>query len=190
MIAFKKQYFFIIESTKDINLRNIKKYNKFVIIYRNNKSPEQIEVLKRFRNHCRLKLIKFFVANDKSLAIDLKADGLYTSAFNNSLRLLSLQKDSFTIIGSAHNLKEIYFKNKQRCNTIFFSKLYPVDYDKNAKTLGLIKFNNFLQLSKNIIPLGGIKIKNLNSLKNIRCHGFALFSEVKKKPANIINRLF
>ena len=122
MIAFKKQYFFIIESTKDINLRNIKKYNKFVIIYRNNKSPEQIEVLKRFRNHCRLKLIKFFVANDKSLAIDLKADGLYTSAFNNSLRLLSLQKDSFTIIGSAHNLKEINLKNKQRCNTIFFFK--------------------------------------------------------------------
>ena len=73
---------------------------------------------------------------------------------------------------------------------LVFSKLYPVDYDKNAKFLGLIKFNNFLQLSKNIIPLGGIKIKNLNSIKNIRCHGFALFSEVKKKPANIINRLF
>ena len=37
MLLFKKKYFFIIESIKDINLRNIKKRNKFAIIYRNSK---------------------------------------------------------------------------------------------------------------------------------------------------------
>ena len=31
---------------------------------------------------------------------------------------------------------------------------------------------------------------NLNNLRNIPCKGFAILSEVKKKPANIINRLF
>ena len=41
-----------------------------------------------------------------------------------------------------------------------------------------------------LIPLGGIKPKNLNNLKNVSCKGFAILSEVKKKPANIINRLF
>ena len=40
MFAFKKKYFLIIESIKDLNLRNIKKYNKFLIIYRNTKTKE------------------------------------------------------------------------------------------------------------------------------------------------------
>ena len=34
MFAFKKKYYLIIESIKDIDLRKIKKRGKFVIIYR------------------------------------------------------------------------------------------------------------------------------------------------------------
>ena len=45
MFAFKKKYFLIIESIKDINLRNIKKYKKFLIIYRNKGINENIEHL-------------------------------------------------------------------------------------------------------------------------------------------------
>ena len=33
-------------------------------------------------------------------------------------------------------------------------------------------------------------IKNLNSLNSIKCLGFALMSEVKKKPAKIIKPAF
>ena len=47
-----------------------------------------------------------------------------------------------------------------------------------------------LKNNKNLIPLGGINQNNLNSLKTINSKGFALMSEIKKKPANIINRLF
>ena len=32
--------------------------------------------------------------------------------------------------------------------------------------------------------------KKLNQLKNVLCPGFALLSEVKKKPTKIISRLF
>ena len=32
--------------------------------------------------------------------------------------------------------------------------------------------------------------KCLNNLKNLNCDSFAILSELKKKPANIINRLF
>ena len=63
MFAFKKKYFLIIESIKDINLRNIKKYNKFSIIYRNQDNKENIYDLIKFRKNCRLKQIKFYVAN-------------------------------------------------------------------------------------------------------------------------------
>ena len=138
-----------------------------------------------------MKLIKFFVANDLKLAIKLKADGIYLSSKNNDFKPLNIKKIDFDIIGSAHNLKEINLKNKQNCKYILLSKLFTVDYDKNSPILGLIKFNKYTQHSKSkLIPLGGIKLSNLNKLKLINSEGFAVLSEIKKKPVKLINRLF
>ena len=191
MFAFKKKYFLIIESIKDINLRNIKKYGKFVIIYRNQSNKEDIEDLKRFRKKCRLKLIKFFVANDLKLCVELNSDGIYLSSYNRSFKNLNLLNSKFKIIGSAHNSNEIIRKIRQRCNYIFLSKLFVVDYDLQSSFLNLIKFNLISnKFHQKLIPLGGIKSKNLNKLKCVNSDGAALLSEVKKKPANIINRLF
>ena len=80
-------------------------------------------------------------------------------------------------------------KTNQGCKYIIFSKLFLVNYDKNAKTLGVIKFNNLLKENNNLVPLGGININNLNKLKIINSKGFAIMSEIKKKPT-IIRRLF
>jgi hypothetical protein len=56
--------------------------------------------------------------------------------------------------------------------------------------MNIIKFNlikkNYLI---NLIPLGGINSSNLLKLNLINADGFALLSEVKKKPA-ITSRLF
>lgn len=190
MFAFKKKYFLIIESIKDLNLRNIKKYNKFLIIYRNTKTKENFNDLLKFRKQCKLKFADFYVANDRKLAVALNASGIYLSSTNTSLRTLSLKRKNFNIIGSAHNAKEIVIKIKQGCDLILVSKLFVVDYDKKSPFLGLIKFNKFINsISKKLIPLGGIKANNLNYLKNINCTGFAIMSEVKKKPT-ITSRLF
>ena len=43
MFSLKDKYYLIIESTKDINLKNIKKRNKFVIVYRNLKNIEEVK---------------------------------------------------------------------------------------------------------------------------------------------------
>jgi thiamine-phosphate pyrophosphorylase len=190
MFIKKKNYFLLIESIKDINLKNIKIRNKFSIIYRNYKKIDNIEDLSLFRRQCKLKAIKFFVANNHALAVSLNSDGIYLSSFNKSLSSLNFKKSNFEIIGSAHNLKEIVFKKKQGCTFVLLSKLFLVDYDKEASHLGIIKFNNLSKISKKIIPLGGIKRESLNNLKNVFCEGLAILSEVKKKPANIINRLF
>ncbi len=73
---------------------------------------------------------------------------------------------------------------------ILFSKLFLVDYNKKSPFLGVVKFNQFINtISKKLIPLGGIKMSNLNYLKIVNCEGFAIMSEIKKKPA-ITNRLF
>ena len=191
MFAFKKKYFLFIESTKDINIRNIKKYNKFIIIYRNKGNKENINDLLKFRKECRLKLIDFYVANSVKLNILLNSDGIYLSSYIKSFKPLNLRNSKFNIIGSAHNFKELWYKVKQGCHCIILSKLFMVDYDKKSPFFDVVKFNEFSNKFKvKLVPLGGIKNKNLNKLKNVNCESFALLSEVKKKPANIINRLF
>jgi len=190
MFIIKNKYYLIIESTKDLNLKNIKKFKKFSVIYRNSNISEKKKDLLKFRKNCKSKQVYFYVANNLKLANSLKADGIYLSSYNRSFKALILQRKKFNIIGSAHSYKEIYTKIKQGCNEIIFSKLFQVNYSKKADFLGVIKFNNFLKANRNLIPLGGINSKNLNNLNQINCSGFALMSEIKKKPANIINRLF
>ena len=190
MFILKKKYYLIIGSIKDINLDHIKKLGKFSIIYRNLSGSEEKRELLRFRKKCKLKSIGFYIANDLKLATYTNSDGVYLSSFNKSYKALNLKKLNFHIIGSAHSKKEIYMKIKQGCEIILLSKLFVVNYDKKAPYLGVIRFNYFLNFYKNIIPLGGINYKNLNSLNMINCRGFALLSEVKKKPTKIFSRLF
>ena len=190
MLALKNKYFLIIESTKDINLKNIKKHNKFNIILRCKVSKDKIDELIQFRKQCKSKKIKFYIANNLKLCVLLKSDGIYLSSYNHSFKQLNLRKSNFDIIGSAHNFQEIYFKIKQGCTYILMSKLFMVDYDKKSPFIGAVKYNQYLlNIYKKLIPLGGINYNNLTKLKNLNCEGFALKSEVKKKPA-IIDRLF
>ena len=190
MFTHKKKYYLIIESIKDINLDNIKKSIKFSIIYRNLNTSECKKELLKFRKICKLKSIGFYVANNLNLATYLNSDGVYLSSYNKSFKALSLKRINYHLIGSAHSQKEIYTKIKQGCEIIIFSKLFSVSYNKKAPFLGVIKFNNFLKNYRNLIPLGGIHLNNLNSLNSINCEGFALMSEIKKKPTKIISRLF
>jgi thiamine monophosphate synthase len=191
MFAFKKKYFLIIESIKDINLRNIKRYNKFIIIYRNREIKEDINELIKFRKECRLKLIGFYVANNIKLSTLLHSDGIYLSSYNKSFKALNFKNSKFKIIGSAHNTSEISDKIKQGCKYVFLSKLFSVDYAKKSPYLDVIKFNEYSnKFRKKLVPLGGIKTKNLNKLKYVNCEAFAILSEIKKKPAKIISRLF
>ena len=62
MFVLKSKYFLIIERIKDINLSNIKKINKFVIIYRSNKIKDDLAELIKFRRECFRKKIKFYIA--------------------------------------------------------------------------------------------------------------------------------
>ena len=191
MYVFKNKYFLIIENTKDINLRNIKLANKFIIIYRNTGKKQNIDALFKFRRNCKLKKIDFIVSNDYKLMVLLDADGLYISAFNKDLRLSRFRRSKYKIIGSIHNIKDLNLKISQGCTCFLYSRLFKVDY-KNKKTfLGITKFNLFkLNRKENIVPLGGIRVSNLNKLNLVKTNAMALLSEIKKKPAKIFSRLF
>ena len=191
MFIVKNKYFLIIESIKDIDLRNIKLINRYIIIYRNTHKIENIDKLVKFRRYCKTKKIDFYVSNDEKLTSALKADGLYISAYNKNLRLAKLKKSNYKIIGSAHNIKELKIKILQGCSSIIFSRLFKVDHPFKRGFLGVIRFNLFkLSRKEDLIPLGGINLSNLTKLKMVQSNSFALLSEIKKKPAKLFNRLF
>jgi len=191
MFIFKNKYFFIIESIRDINLKNIKNSNKFCVIYRSKALIEKKEQLIQFRKNCKTKNIDFYVSNNIKLARILKADGIYISAYNNNFRFGLLKNLNFKIIGSAHNIKEINLKKLQGCTSIIFSRLFKTSYKHKKGYLGVIKFNLLKRSrSENLIPLGGIRISNLNKLNTVKCNSVALSSEVIKKPIVFSRRCF
>jgi len=191
MLVFKNKYFFIIESTRDIDLKNIKNSNKFCIIYRSKNIAENIEKLMQFRKICKTKNIDFYVSNNVKLTNILKADGIYISAYNKNLKIAHLKNFNFSVIGSAHNIKELNLKKLQGCSSIIFSRLFATSYKYKKGFLGVVKFN-LLRLSRkeNLIPLGGIRLSNLNKLSTIKCDSIALSSEIIKKPNALSRRFF
>ena len=186
MFVIKSNYYLYIENTKSIDFNYIKKNKKISIIYRNNSIQESWEKLYRFRNQCRAKGFKLYIANDIKLVKDSKADGLYISSYNKKIYL----NKNIKLIGSAHSFSEINQKVKQGCKTIFLSRLFKTNYENKKGYLGLVKFNLLInQYNITIVPLGGIRDTNLNKLKLVNSNGLALLSEIKKKPV-ISNRLF
>ena len=187
MFIQKKSYYLYIENTKILDLSLIKKRNKFIIIYRNIGRAEDLHQIVNFRKKCNQKGIKLYISNNSSLAIKSGANGLYLSAHNKKI----YHGKMLEIIGSAHSTKEINQKLRQGCKKIIISRLFKTDYKNKSSYLGVVKFNlkNNSNLIFHKIPLGGIRLKNLNKLKTVRSEYFAILSEVKKKPA-IIRRLF
>ena len=171
---FKKYYFI-----KKFNTTELKNLNSnTTIIYRNYaKKPDIIE-FQRIKTFCKKRNIKVFLANSFQNAIRLGFDGAYIPSFNKSLKHLNYSlKKNFIVLGSAHNIKEIRLKEKQKVSLIFISSIFK----KNKNYLGLYRFINLEKLTKtNIIALGGINKKNIKKLSLTNCVGFAGISFFKK----------
>jgi len=152
------------------------------IIYRNYNNPKRERELIMVKRICKKRKFKLFVANDIKLALKVKADGVYIPAFHSLNNLQNIEKKNLTIIGSAHNQKEIKEKISQKCKAIFLSPIFYID--KSNKYLGINKFN-LLSNSNNInfLALGGISTNNINQLKLLNIKGFGGIRLFKKKPA-------
>lgn len=151
---------------------NLKKnYN---VIFRNYKNKMNLKSILEFKKKCKIKKLKFYLADNIKLAIQAKLDGVYIPSYNKSLNLNNFKNlaKNFVILGSAHNIKELKIKEKQGVNFIFLSPLFLTKDYKN--TLDIIKFNLLSKISKKpIIALGGIRKKNLNKIKLINAIGFS-----------------
>ena len=162
------KYYFINKFDPD----HIKKLDKNIsIIYRNYNSNIDINLLIKIRDFCKKNRRKFYLANNTKLALKLNLDGVYLPSFNKSLKHLNYQiKKEFLIMGSAHNIKEIRVKEKQRTSYIFVSSIFK----KEKNYLGFYKFKILTNMTKKkIIALGGINLTNLKRLKILNISGFA-----------------
>ena len=69
---------------------------------------------------------------------------------------------NFAVVGSAHNLKEIKIKERQKVQSIFISSIFK----KNKNYLGLNKFKILVKYTKKkVVALGGISKKNIKQIK-------------------------
>ena len=171
----KLNFYFI----NDFDQNHIKKLPKNIaIIYRNYDENYDEKKILKIKKFCQANRRKFFLANDINLVIKLNLDGAYIPSFNKNLSVAKLKLKKFTLLGSAHNIKEINQKIMQKIDYLFISPIFKTKM-KN-KYLGLIKFNILSNLfNNNIVALGGINKKNINIIKNKKNYSFASISYIK-----------
>ena len=142
------------------------------VIYRNyNSDVNNEELIITIKKYCKKRKIKFFLSNNIRLAIKLDLDGAYIPSFNKSTQHLAFSvKKKFSLIGSAHNNKEIKIKEIQNVNKIFLSSVFK----KNKNYLGINRFrliSNFTK--KKVVALGGISKTNIKKLRLFESSEFA-----------------
>ncbi len=144
------------------------------VIFRNYQKKLDLRTIIKFKKLCKKNKLKLYLANNIKLALQANLDGVYIPSFNKSLNLNNFKNNrkNFTILGSAHNIPELKFKERQGVNYIFLSPLFLTkNYKRN---LGVIKFNLISKETKKpVIALGGVRINNLNKIKLIKANGFS-----------------
>jgi len=164
-----RKYYFI----KNFETNIIDKLDsQTTVIYRNyNSNLINQELIIKIKKYCKKRKIKFFLSNNIRLAIKLDLDGAYIPSFNKSTQHLAFSvKKKFSLIGSAHNNKEIKIKEIQNVNRIFLSSVFK----KNKNYLGINRFkliSNFTK--KKVVALGGISKTNIKKLRLFNSSEFA-----------------
>ena len=172
MHILKSNLYTFIENFNENKILNLTK--NCSVIFRNYKKKTDLRTIIKINKICKRNRLKLYLANDIKLALQANLNGVYIPSFNKSLNLNNFRnnKKNFTILGSAHNILELKFKEKQGVDFVFLSPLFLTkNYQNN---LGIIKFNLISNMSnKSIIALGGIRKNNLNKLKLVNAVGFS-----------------
>lgn len=166
-----QNYFCFIDDFRENLINNLSK--NVSIIYRNYNKYLDINTIIKIKKTCKKKRIKFYLSNNIKLALKLNLDGAYIPSFNKNYHHNSYNyRKKFTLLGSAHNLKEIRIKEEQNVKIIFIA---PIFFNKKNKIfLGIYKFMNLKKLTKNkTVCLGGINKDNIKILSKLNIKGIA-----------------
>ena len=171
----KLNFYFIDDFNKD-HIKSLPK--NIAIIYRNYKQKHNEQDILFMKKFCVSIRKKFYLANNIHLVEKLRLDGAYIPSFNNDLSIIKLKTKNFTLLGSAHNIKQINQKIRQKVDYLFISPIFKVAKKKDF--LGIIRFNILSQkFNQNIVALGGINKDNFKMISNIKAYSFASISYIK-----------
>ena len=123
----KLNYYFIDKLDKH-PIKNLSK--NIAIIYRNYKQKYDEQDILSMKKFCLATNRKFYLANNFRLVEKLRLDGAYIPSFNKSITVKRLKLQNFTLLGSAHNLKEINQKKKQLIDFLFISPIFKTQKKK------------------------------------------------------------
>ena len=174
----KLDYYIFIEELNEKIVRNLIKLKqkkiKIHIIY----TKKDYLIISKFSKKNKIPL--YFI-NNLRLAIQYKAEGIFLTASNKSLKSNIKQTTKLEVIGSAHNQFEYNIKKRQHCSTIMLSPIfYNIKYSPN-KILSPIKFNLItLNWSIDICALGGINNKNIKLINLTKSKSIGVKSLVLK----------
>jgi thiamine monophosphate synthase len=174
----KLDYYIFIEELNEIIVRNLIKLKqkkiKIHIIY----TKKDYLIISKFSKKNKIPL--YFI-NNLRLAIQYKAEGVFLTSSNKSLKSNIKQTTKLEVIGSAHNQFEYSIKKKQRCSTIMLSPIfYNIKYSPN-KILSPIKFNLItLNWKIKVCALGGINNKNIKLINLTKSKSIGVKSLILK----------
>ena len=173
----KLDYYIFIEELNEIIVRNLIKLKqkkiKIHIIY----TKKDYLIISKFSKKNKIPL--YFI-NNLRLAIQYKAEGIFLTSSNKSLKN-NIKQTKLKVIGSAHNQFEYSIKKKQQCSTIMLSPIfYNIKYSPN-KILSPIKFNLItLNWKIKICALGGINNKNIKLINLTKSKSIGVKSLILK----------
>ena len=176
MHLFKlKKYYFIDQFNKN-KISHLDP--KIIFIWRGKYDQKSIINIQNLAEYLKKKNRKFFISNNVKLALKLKLNGVYISAYNKDLKHnnYALTKN-FEIIGSAHDLRELQIKKIQNTKEIFLAPIFKI---KKKAAIGIHKAKYLFYLFKGPkIALGGINEKNIKLLTLSKFSGFAAINYFK-----------
>jgi thiamine monophosphate synthase len=174
----KLDYYIFIEELNEIILRNLIKLKQKKIKIHIICTKKDCLIISKFTKKNKIPL--YFINNLK-LAIKYKAEGVFLTSSNKSLKNNIKQTTKLEVIGSAHSQFEYSIKKKQQCSTIMLSPIfYNIKYSPN-KILSPIKFNLItLNWNVKVCALGGINNKNIKLINLTKSKSIGVKSLVLK----------
>jgi len=180
IINKKINYYYFCYSLNEKTKNNIIKIKNLKLIYYKETSKITSEELKDLLYFCKKNRVQFFLKDNYKLSLKVKATGVYISSNKRSLFYQSKNHRKIIFIGSAHNQIEFFFKKKQNCSLISLSPLF---YNKKYSINKILELIKFKLISMNwdipLIALGGIKLENVNKVKNLKILGLGFSSLIE-----------
>ena len=190
----KVEFYFFTNILNEIIINNIIKFKNICIIYRPEKdASKNLIQIPKIKNFCKKNKILFYIADNYKLATKYESNGIFLSSSNNNFIKPIQNKRDFATIGSAHNSREYWIKNKQDCKIIMLSPIFFNEKYSENQMLGATKFNLISYGWKNeLCALGGINLNNLKKLRMCRVKSIAFISLMNspkiKKPIYLFSR--